>query len=291
MADSFSRFVPREFLRSLGRAQVVDIHLGESVEKVMTVLFSDIRGFTTLVERMSPTENISFVNSYIAHMEPVILAEGGFIDSYIGDAIMALFDVPAARAVGAALAMLGALDRFNQERAVTGGPAVHIGIGLNTGPLTLGTIGGAERLKCGVIGDTVNIAARVEGLTKRYGVPLLITGATHRDLPEAMRATARLVDHVRVAGSSEAVDLYEVFGADPARLRDGKSAAAGRWQEALDFYYARRFADASRAFSSLRDMDGLAGDLPAALFEERSRRLAMDPPGDEWTGVEVFREK
>src|ERR1700733_4136598 len=112
MVDSFSRFVPREFLRSLGRSQFLDIRLGESVQKVMTVLFSDIRGFTTIVERMSPTENIDFLNAYISHMEPPILAHGGFVDSYVGDAIMALFDRSPSDAVDAAAAMLRAVDAF-----------------------------------------------------------------------------------------------------------------------------------------------------------------------------------
>lgn len=289
MADSFSRFVPREFLRSLGRTQLLDIRLGESVQKVMTVLFSDIRGFTSLVERMSPTDNIGFLNSYISHMEPAILAHGGFVDSYVGDGIIALFDGPAERAVATSTAMLRALDEFNAERATRHGPRVAVGLGLNTGLLTLGTIGGAERLKCGVIGDTVNVAARIESLTKRYGVQVLISGSTHALLPCERRASTRFVDRVRVAGHLEPVDLYEVFDADPVPSRDHKLRSAGPWQEAMDLYYARRFDEASRAFRALRSASVL--DPPADLFEERARRLGGAPPGDGWNGVEIFTEK
>ena len=291
MADSFSRFVPREFLRSLGRSQLVDIELGESVQKVMTVLFSDMRGFTTLVERMSPTENIGFVNDYIARMEPAIRTEGGFIDSYIGDAIMALFDVPPAGAVRAGVAMFRALEQLNHQRAAMGERRIEIGVGINTGLLTLGTIGGAERLKCGVIGDAVNLAARLEGLTKRYRVPLLISGRTRQSLPPELLAATRLVDRVRVAGHSERIDLYEVFDADPPWARDGKSASAARWDEALALYYDRRFADASLAFAELRATPALQHDGPTAVFEARARRYADELPDLEWTGVEVFSEK
>jgi len=291
MADSFSRFVPREFLRSLGHNKLVDIHLGESVQKVMTVLFSDMRGFTSLVESMSPTENIAFVNAYIARMEPAIIAEGGFIDSYMGDAIMALFDAPPAAAVRAAMAMFRALAAFNDERAAAGQRRIEIGIGINSGLLTLGTIGGSDRLKCGVIGDTVNLAARIEGLTKKYRAPLLVSGETHQNLPAEMRAGTRLVDRVRVAGHTEPIEVYEVFDANPAAALDGKSASAGRWHEAVQLYYARRFADAYRAFADLRATRALRDDSPTALFEARARRFAAEPPGPEWTGIEVFSEK
>jgi predicted ATPase/class 3 adenylate cyclase len=289
MADSFSRFVPREFLRSLGRSQFLDIQLGESVQKTMTVLFSDIRGFTALVERMSPTENVNFVNAYISYMEPAILENGGFVDSYIGDAIMALFDRPAAFAVRAAVAMLRALEEFNLDRARAGEGRVAVGIGLNTGLLTLGTIGGTERLKCGVIGDTVNVAARIESLTKRYSLPLLISGQTLADLPAELCATTRFVDRVRVAGHAEALDLYEVFDADPAPLREAKQLTSDRWRQSMELFYARQFDEASAAFAGLQPL--LPDDPVAALFTARAERLAAAPPDDGWTGIEAFSEK
>ncbi len=289
MVDSFSRFVPREFLRSLGRSQFLDIRLGESVQKVMTVLFSDIRGFTTLVERMSPTENIDFLNAYISHMEPPILAHGGFVDSYVGDAIMALFDRSPSDAVDAAGSMLRGLDAFNRERAGVAERPIAIGIGLNTGTLTLGTIGGAERLKCGVIGDTVNVASRIEGLTKRYRVPLLVSGETRDRLVPRIRTHTRFLDRVRVVGHAEPIDMYEVFDADPAPVRSAKADAAERWRGAVDLYYARRFSEAATAFSGLRE--ALFDDHPAAVLEERARRFAVDAPPEGWSGVEVLSEK
>jgi predicted ATPase/class 3 adenylate cyclase len=289
MVDSFSRFVPREFLRSLGRSQFLDIRLGESVQKVMTVLFSDIRGFTTLVERMSPTENIDFVNAYISHMEPPILAHGGFVDSYIGDAIMALFDRSPSDAVDAAVSMLRALEEFNSQRSNAALRRTDMGIGLNTGTLTLGTIGGAERLKCGVIGDTVNVASRIEGLSKHYHVPLLVSGDTRDRLVPRIRMSTRFLDRVRVAGHAKPIEVYEVFEADPHPIRSSKADVAEEWQRALGLYYERRFAEASRAFRALQAT--LVDDTPAAIFAARARRFDVDPPAEDWTGIEVFSEK
>ena len=291
LMDSFSRFVPREFLRSLGHTQPVDIRFGESVQKEMTVLFADIRQFTTLVEQMSPTENIAFINAYIGYMEPAILAHGGFIDSYVGDAIMALFDGSASRAVEAAVAMFRALDEFNAERVALSAVAVDIGIGLSTGQLTLGTIGGAERLKCGVIGDAVNVAARIENLTKRYRVRLLISGHAYAGLEPSLRRSTRLVDRVRVAGHGEPVELFEVFAADPPLVREQKRNSLGRWDTGLEHYFAGRFAEALSELTELRASSTLQDDGVLAIHLARARHNMTSPPGPEWDGIETISEK
>ncbi len=291
LADSFARFVPREFLRSLGHSQPADIRFGESVQKEMTVLFADIRRFTTLVEQMSPTENIAFINAYIGYMEPAVLAHGGFIDSYVGDAIMALFDGSATPAVEAAVAMFRALEAFNSERVALGAVAVDIGIGVSTGQLTLGTIGGAERLKCGVIGDAVNVAARIESLTKRYRVRLLISGHAYETLGPALRRATRLIDRVRVAGHGEPVELFEVFAADPPLVREQKRHSLVRWEAAVEHYFAGRFAEALAALTELRASSTLDEDGVLALYLARARRHLASPPRPDWDGIETISEK
>jgi len=290
LADSFARFVPREFLRSLGHSQPVDIRFGESVQKEMTVLFADIRRFTTLVEQMSPTENIGFINAYIGYMEPAVLAHGGFIDSYVGDAIMALFDGSATPAVEAAVAMFRALEAFNTERVALGAVAVDIGIGVSTGQLTLGTIGGAERLKCGVIGDAVNVAARIESLTKRYRVRLLISGQAYAGLGPALRRATRLIDRVRVAGHGEPIELFEVFEADPALVREQKRNSLGRWETAVEHYFAGRFREALSLLTELRASSTLEEDGVLTMYLARARRHLASPPG-RWDGIETISEK
>jgi adenylate cyclase len=142
-----------------------------------------------------------------------------------------------------------------------------------------------------VIGDAVNLAARLERLTKHYRVPLLISGRTRQSLPAELLAVTRLIDRVRVAGHSERIDLYEVFDADPPWARDAKMASATIWDEALALYYDRQFADASRLFAELRKLPALQNDGPALLFESRALRYAEEWPDLDWTGVEVFSGK
>ncbi|HRY99911.1 MAG TPA: adenylate/guanylate cyclase domain-containing protein, partial [Bacteroidales bacterium] len=175
LTEAYSRFVPRQFLDILGKESYTDIRLGDQVEREMTILFSDMRSFTTLSETMSPKQNFDFINAYLGVMEPVIRQHNGFIDKYIGDAIMALFPRSPEDAVGASLAMRGALSRFNRENSAAGWPTVEIGIGIHTGRLMLGIVGAEGRMDGTVISDAVNLAARLEGLTKEYGCHTIIS--------------------------------------------------------------------------------------------------------------------
>ncbi len=148
----------------------------------MSILFADIRDFTTLSERMTPEENFKFINAYLSHMEPAILDNNGFIDKYIGDAIMALFSRSADDAIKAGIDMLHRLAKYNTKRTNPERPPIQIGIGINTGSLMLGTVGGQTRMDGTVIGDAVNLASRLEALTKHYGVSLLISHHTFQCL-------------------------------------------------------------------------------------------------------------
>jgi hemerythrin len=184
---AYARFVPPQLLDLLAKESILDVDWGNQAEKKMTILFSDIRGFASMSERMSPQQCFDFINAYLSFMEPVVLAHGGFIDKYIGDSVMALFPARGDDALRAALGMLAELDQFNAQRAIlmTELPADHperraasevkIGIGLNSGLLMLGVIGGTNRMEVTVISDAVNLASRVETLTKTYQTPILIT--------------------------------------------------------------------------------------------------------------------
>ena len=208
-----SLFVPKEFLSLLGKESIVGVSLGENIQKEMTVLFSDIRGFTTISEQLSPEQNFQFINGYLAHVGPCVREHNGFIDKYIGDAIMALFPT-AAEGVAAAIAMTRAMVEFNRERARVGQSAVSMGIGINTGQLMLGTIGEANRMEGTVISDAVNLASRIEGLTKMYGACLIVSGPTFARLPDAGRYRHRVLDVVRVKGKTEPVDVIEILDAE-----------------------------------------------------------------------------
>ena len=206
---SIERFVPQAFLSIVGKPSIVDVELGDNKREKMSILFSDIRSFTTLSEQMTPDENFAFINAYLAHMGPVIRDHHGFIDKYIGDAIMALF-TNADDSVRAGLAMLGTLEDFNAERRAAGQQPIAIGVGINTGSLMLGTIGEKHRMDGTVISDAVNLAARVESLTKDYRMPLLISEFTYRELADPKVYDIQPVDVVVVKGKTQPVTIYQV---------------------------------------------------------------------------------
>lgn len=206
--DSFSKFVPVQFLDLLDKKSAKDISLGECKLKEMTILFADIRDFTSLSESMSPEENFKFINSYLKRMSPVIERNNGFIDKFIGDAIMAIFHLPE-EGLRAAIEMHVELNEFNRNRLSIGYRPLQIGIGLNTGMLMMGTIGHEDRLSTTVIGDTVNLAARLESLTKEYKTPMLVSEFTVTKLNQTTGFELREIDSVVVKGKSNAVKIYE----------------------------------------------------------------------------------
>ena len=267
IAEATSRFVPNEFLAFLGCDSIVDVTLGEAVELEMSVLFSDIRDFTTLSEQMTPTENFQFINSYLSRMEPLIVENQGFIDKYIGDAIMALFSEGADDAVKAGIAMLQTLAEYNRARVSLGYVPVEIGVGINTGSLILGIVGGKSRMDGTVISDAVNLASRIESLTKNYGVSLLITQQTFERLTNPGDYATRVIDKVQVKGKSEWVTVYEVFDADLAEVKAGKLATLQLFTEALSLYNMKSFRQAAGLFADCLRQN--PGDKVARIYLER----------------------
>jgi len=207
---SIERFVPRAFLAKIGRPNIRSVVLGDNKRQDMTILFADIRDFTALSERMSPDDNFAFINAYLAEMGPMIARHGGFIDKYIGDGIMALFE-KADDGVRASVAMLETLERFNAARRAAGAEPIGIGIGLNSGSLMMGTIGEQHRMDGTVISDAVNLAARLESLTKDYRVPLLVSQFAVDRLDDPGAYVLRPVDTVVVRGRSQPVTIFEVL--------------------------------------------------------------------------------
>src|SRR5919199_376090 len=266
--QAFSRFVPRQFLQLLDKKSVVDVQLGDSVQQEMSVLFSDIRDFTTLSESMTPQENFQFINAYLSRMESAIIENQGFIDKYIGDAIMALFSGNADDAVNAGIAMLKSLVEYNQDRAQSGDTPIKIGIGINTGKLMLGTVGGKHRMDSTVISDDVNLASRLEGLTKKYGVSLLISHQTLARLHNPMEYSLRFVEQVKVKGKSKAVAVFEVFDGDKLPIKEGKLATKTIFEEGLWLYHQHCFSEAAKRFKEVLSMN--PRDTVAQIYFERS---------------------
>jgi adenylate cyclase len=248
IAEATARFVPHQFLQLLGKESIVEVTLGESVEQEMSIMFADIRSFTTMSERMSLKDNFQFINAYLSHMEPAIIENQGFIDKYIGDAIMALFHRSADDALRAGIMMLQRLKEFNLNRQKERQPAIAIGIGINTGRSMLGTVGGQSRMDSTVISDAVNLAARLEGLTKDYRVPLLISQQTWLKLDDPEQYAIRFIDKVQVKGKLEVVSVYEVFDADDEALKQGKLATKPDFERAWLLYQEGKVEGAKTLF-------------------------------------------
>ena len=265
LTNAYSRFVPNQFLNMLNKDSVIDIELGDQIEKEMTVFFSDIRDFTSLSEKMSPQDNINFINSYLRRMEPIIGKYNGFIDKYIGDAIMGLFPTNPDDALKSSIAMLRRLKSLNEDRISYGWKPIHIGIGLNTGKLMLGTIGGEERIEGTVISDSVNLASRTESLTKAYGVEILITEFSEALLKDDYHI--RVIDRIQVKGKEQFVTIYEVFDADTEEIIKKKKAAMPLYNEAYDAFHSQNFIQADKLFKELKK--ALPADKTIQIYLER----------------------
>ncbi len=289
LIEAQQRFVPRQFLESLGHHDIAQVGLGEYVAREMSVMFADLREFTPLAERLSPRALIELLNRYFSRLVEPIAAAGGFIGAYRGDEIMALFELPAERAVAAGVGMWRALEEFNRELSASGGPILEVGLGVNAGPLVLGTVGGHDRLECDVVGDTVNVASRIEQLTKVYRARFLIGERTFESLSEPGRWSLRLVDRVAVKGKAEPIKLYEVLDVETPERRQAKEATRARLERGIELYFAREFAQAHEIFAEALALD--PDDPVLSIFVERSDRFTGEAPPPDWQGFETLTRK
>ncbi|CDM98077.1 PAS domain S-box protein [Limnospira fusiformis KN01] len=267
MTDAAGRFVPHQFLSCLGYESLVEVQLGTAVQKEMSILFSDIRDFTSLSEGMTPEDSFKFINAFLSRMEPEILDNYGFIDKYIGDGIMALFGEKPDHAVQAGIAMLKQLSEYNLTRSRPGRRPIRIGVGIHTGTLMLGTVGGRNRMDSTVIGDAVNLAARIESLTKNYSVSFLITHQTFMGLDDPNQYAFRIIDRVKVKGKTDAVTVYEFFDADPPELHAKKLATKVLFERSLFLYYLNHTLEAKQGFHDCLSQN--PNDMVARIYLNR----------------------
>ncbi|MDM8525367.1 adenylate/guanylate cyclase domain-containing protein [Desulfococcaceae bacterium HSG8] len=271
-AETFCKFVPVRFLELLNcnKNDFEQIELGLCSECNLSVLFSDIRSFTRFSEGITLEENFRFLNSYISQMGPIIRKYSGFIDKYIGDAIMGLFE-DADQALQTANEMLLRLQEYNEGRNRAGYIPISIGIGINTGQLMMGTIGEDDRMETTVIGDVVNLASRIESLTKHYGIPLLISEHTFCTLKNPDRYCIRFIGRTKVKGKEDPIRIFEVFDGDLPEVRDGKTDSMKIFDEAMQLYDHRDFEDAQKLFEECFRKN--SGDSIAQVYIKRCRKV------------------
>lgn len=287
LMEAISRFVPEEFIDHLGKKSLLDVKIGDSVDKDITLLFSDIRGFTSLSENMTAEENFNFLNSYLKRMDPLIRNNRGFIDKFIGDAIMAIFPENPDGALRAAIAMQKELLVYNSHRQKTGYQPVSIGIGLHRGSAMLGTVGSISRMDTTVIGDTVNLAARVESLTKTFRTGIILTDFVWHGLDDPEKYHLREIDSVRVRGKQRPVVLYEALDYLSKETRQHYLNASADLQMGMFFYKAGNFKEAKEQFS--RCLELCPDDHLPGIYLRRCDKLIDNPPGQKWSGVSRFK--
>jgi adenylate cyclase len=288
MTKLFGQYVPPELAAEMSRNPAHYTMEGQSRD--MTVLFSDIRGFTNFSEKLPPAELAEVLNAYLSTMTRIVQQQRGTIDKYIGDAIMAFWNAPvdladhASRAVQTALDMQGALSQLNREFAARGWPEVRIGIGVNTGRMSVGNMGSEFRMSYTVMGDAVNLGSRLEGITKQYGVGILVTQPTVDADP--VHAFMK-IDEVRVKGKETPVAIYEPLGSKTG-LDEAVKKVAADFEAAFSHYQAQ---DWDAAEATLR---GLNARAPRPLYDvylERIAHFREAPPVHDWDGVYVYTSK
>lgn len=248
---SMSRFVPTEFLRFLGKSSIKEIQLGDHQLHDMAILFTDIRSFTQLSERMTPEENFRFINSYLQRISPAITAHGGFVDKFLGDGIMALFPKGPESAILGALDMIKALGEYNLHRNNSGYEPLKIGVGIHCGPLMMGTIGNDDRMDSTVIADAVNLTSRLEGLTKEYHATMIVSLDTLSRLPDQDKFKSRFLGVSPIKGKSLPVPIYEIFDCDDVELRELKTLHKDAFEQGVNLHISNDAAGAQAIFAEL----------------------------------------
>ena len=291
MTGLFGQYVPPELVDEMAKNPADFSMEGESRE--LTILFSDVRGFTTISESLDAKTLSEFINAFLTPFTKVIYEHHGTIDKYMGDCIMAFWGAPIAdphharNGLISAFEMLKAMEILNQEFIARQWPPIKVGIGLNSGRVSVGNMGSEIRLAYTVMGDAVNLASRLEGITKEYGAAIIIGEETRKQLPDLV---AREVDKVRVKGKDIAVKIYEPLGFEGSVEAD-KLTALNLFESALAAYRNQQWDSAQAQFEFLLKNHPATGEVLYPLYLERIAHLRDNPPGNEWDGSFTFTKK
>lgn len=283
---SYSRFVPAAFLNFLGKPDIISVELGDQKRADISILFVDIRSFTTLSEAMSPQDNFDFINSYLSEISPVIRRNEGFVDKFIGDAIMALFPHKPEDAINAAIEILFVLKEYNKTRAVDNHLPIHVGMGLNTGTVMLGTVGEQERMDTTVISDAVNLASRLEALAKVYDIQILTTLNTIEQIQNPVNFSSRVIHKGRVKGRIEAVTLIEIFNKDIDPQYENKLKIKTEYEKAMLLYQQGNLSEALKIFIPVAEV--LPNDKATKNYIQRCQKYLKEGLTENWDGIELL---
>ena len=287
--ETTNKFVPIEFLRALGRDRITEVKLGDYAQKDITVMFSDIRDYTSLSENMTPEENYLFVNAFNGRMGPIIQQHDGFVNQYLGDAIMALFTQKPSGALKSAIEMQKVLRDYNRERVGKNRKIIQMGLGLHTGALIMGIIGDKDRMDAATISDAVNTASRIENLTKYFGTNILLSEDTLNKLYNPEDFNCRHLGKVQVKGKKDTIGIYECIDGDHEKLQEKKLASMAQFEMAMDYFFSKEFAEASLVFHNILKTN--PEDMVVKMFLDKSAQYIQRGVPENWTGVEVMYVK
>ncbi|TGK11102.1 adenylate/guanylate cyclase domain-containing protein [Leptospira stimsonii] len=299
---AFYRFVPADFIRILDKESTVSISIGDSKEKSMTVLFSDIRDFTSFLTTVQPSQAIKFLNDYLSEMQELVYQAAGFVDKFVGDDLLALFPDyndradkenfnSADNALESAIRMISVIQSGKIQRKILNSSPwnLEIGIGIHTGSLIMGTVGNHRKIDTNVLGEAVNLTARLQSLTSLYQSKILISHHTYLQLNRMSDVGIRLIDTVLVKGRNQSVDIYEVFEGDSEDLREFKFRSKERIYEGMLEYKAGKFSQASRLFKQLYREE--PRDTLSKIYLKRCKLYSTKPPEGNWDGIFRYQTK
>jgi len=289
LSHLFGQYLPKELVEEMKEDPTAYNQLAQNRE--MTVLFTDIRSFTTISEGLSPEDLSAMLNSYLTPMTQIIHDHRGTIDKYIGDAVMAFWGAPLAdpdharHALYTGLAMLERLNAIREDFKERGWPEIRIGVGINTGVMSVGDMGSKFRMSYTVLGDAVNLGSRLEGLTKTYGVEIIVSETTRAAVPDYVY---RELDLVKVKGKEQPIAIFEPI-APASEISDNELRELDASDQALTDYRAQDWDEAERQFRQLQALS--PGRALYGIYLERIAEFRIHPPGRDWDGVYTHKTK
>jgi len=284
----YQKFVPVPFLQTLGYESILNVRLGDQIQREMTIFFTDIRSYTTISETLTPEENFRFINEYLSYTAPCIESHMGFINMFTGDGIMALF-TDAEQSLQAAIRLQQEVRRYNEFRIGQQEDPIKVGIGLHTGSLMLGVIGDEDRHDTGVISNEVTTASRIEGLTKMFDATILLSENTLNNIPDMSPYPHRYLGSVQVKGKTMAVKVFECYAGDTEQVRDLKLRTQEDFNQGLAAYLNKDFIEAAAHLKRVLNVN--PNDVTADRYFRHAAELMVRGVGPDWSGVEIMTEK
>ncbi len=289
LKEAYSKFIPKNILQFLGKESILDVDLGDQIQENVSIMFMDIMDYTQLSESMTPRDNFNFINGYLKRVGPHIEKNGGFICQFLGDGFMAIFKERAEEALQAAILIQHEIIAYNKARKKQKRKPVQVGIGVHHGPVMLGIIGDRLRMDQNVISDHVNIASRIQGLTRFYGASIVLSGLLLEKIHDLSSFHLRKLGKVVLKGKKEEIEVIECIDGLPAREQDARARNLDRFNEGMMHYYNKNFSHAAMNFEEVLKDD--PQDKAARYYLNKSALFITDGIPGNWTGVEVMETK